>query len=304
MRKYLINTSVFILLLTVLVFVLALVSSNMVSRRGFKNWEAESNLLMMKSDYDYDLLIMGISHARNFSRHKNHLRMEEIMQYEIINIGIGGGRCGANDQHFFLKYFYDRGNSANKVLYVLSPTLMTKGFSNKASNTFALEPLNLDFFLQYLNYQTDNKYERLFYYVKSKFSRKWIKLQPSSLERKKSALKALDSTKIKKGLKLLQVEGERADEFQRNCIKVEETIRLSIANNSEIIFFIPPALFGKWQGHYETMDFLEKMREKYGVNYYDFSESVLIPKYYYDHHHLNSDGVDYFTENYLLNILK
>ena len=33
--------------------------------------------------------------------------------------------------------------------------------------------------------------------------------------------------------------------------------------------------------------------------YYDFSESVLIPKYYYDHHHLNSAGVDYFAENFL-----
>lgn len=303
MRKYLINTSVFILLLTVLVVLLALVSSNMVYKRGFKNWEVESNLLMMKSDYDYDLLIMGISHARNFARYKNHLRMEKILQRDIINIGIGEGKCGANDQHFFLKYFYNQGNSAKKVLYVLSPTLLNKGFINKASNTFELEPFRLDFFIQYLNYKSDNKYERLFYYVKSKFSRKWMKLKPRSPESKKNALEAIDSTKITEGLKLLLVEGERLDEFQRNCIKVEETIRLSIANNSEIIFFIPPALFGKWQGHYETMDFLEKMHEKYGVKYYDFSESVLIPKYYYDHHHLNSDGVDYFTENHLVEIL-
>jgi len=303
MKRYLINTVIFILAFLILVISLALLSSQMVYNRGFENWEAESNLLMMKSDHDYGLLIMGISHARNFSRHKNHLRLEKMLDREIINIGIGGGQCGANDQLFFLKYFYNRGNTANKVLYVLSPTLMTTGFSNKASNTFELEPFKIDFFGQYLNFKADNKYERLFYYVKSKFSRKWIKLKPKSLESKKSALKALDSAKIKEGLKLLLVDGERIDELQRNSVTVEETIKLAKANNSEIIFIIPPALFGKWKGHFEVMDFLKAMQEKYGTAYYDYSESVLIPKYYYDHHHLNSVGLDYFTENFLKKIL-
>jgi len=304
MKRYLINTVIFFLAFLAMVITLAIVSSNMVHRRGFDNWEVESNLLVMKTDHDYDLLIMGISHARNFSRHQNHLRLENILQSEIINIGIGEGKCGANDQHFFLKYFYNQGNTTDKVLYVLSPTMLNKGFINKASNTFELEPFRFDFFFQYLNYQADNKYERIFYYVKSKFSPNWLTLKPRSLKSQNSALEAIDSTQIKEGLKLLLVEGERMDEFQRNCIKVEETINLALANHSEIIFFIPPALFGKWQGHYETMDFLKKMNEKYGVKYYDFSESVLIPKYYYDHHHLNSAGVDYFAENYLKDALK
>lgn len=303
MKRYLINTTVFILAFILLVFALALLSSQMVYDRGFENWEAESNLLMMKSDHDYDLLIMGISHARNFSRHKNHLRLEKKLDRDIINIGIGGGQCGANDQLFFLKYFYNRDNTARQVLYVFSPTLMTKGFSNRASNTFALEPFRFDFFYQYLNFKADNKYERLFYYVKSKFSRKWMRLKPKSLESKKTALKELDSAKIKEGLKLLLVDGERLDEFQRNSVTVEETIKLAKARNSEIIFIIPPALFGKWHGHYEVMDFLKAMHEKYGTAYYDYSESVLIPEYYYDHHHLNSAGIDYFTENFLEKIL-
>ncbi|MCU0370225.1 MAG: hypothetical protein MUC31_02330 [Bacteroidales bacterium] len=304
MKKYLINTTVYILVFFALVLALALISSALVYRRGFENWEAESNLLMMKSDHDYDLVIMGISHARNFSRHKNHLRLEKILGMDIINIGIGEGKCGANDQYFFLKYFYHRGNTSGKILYVLSPTLLNKGFINQASNTFELEPFRLDFFMQYLKYESDNKYERLFYYVKSKFSRKWIHLKPRSLESKKLALEQIDSVKIREGLKLLLVEGERIDEFRRNCTKVEETIRLAREHHSEMIFFIPPALFGKWEGHYETIDFLKKMNEKYGVSYYDFSESVLIPHYYYDHHHLNSAGVDYFTETYLKEVLK
>jgi hypothetical protein len=303
MKRYLINTAVFILAFFILVIALALISSHVINKRGFENWEVEGNLLMMKSNHDYNLLIMGISHARNFARHKNHLRLEKILEKDIINIGIGEGKCGAKDQLFFLSYFYNRGNTTDQILYVMSPTLLNKGFINRASNTFEFEPFRLDFFIQYLTYEADNKYERLFYYVKSKFSRKWFHLKPRSLDMKRSALEELDSTKIKEGLKLLLVEGERMDEFRRNCITVEETIKLAKANNTEVIFFVPPALFGKWEGHYETMDFLKAMNEKYGTAYYDFSESVLIPEYYYDHHHLNSVGIDYFTEKYLKEVL-
>jgi hypothetical protein len=39
------------------------------------------------------------------------------------------------------------------------------------------------------------------------------------------------------------------------------------------------------------------------IAWYDFSESVLDPKLYYDYHHLNSAGVVYFTENYLKKII-
>ncbi|HNQ83328.1 MAG TPA: hypothetical protein PLW31_14300 [Bacteroidales bacterium] len=303
MKKYLINTAIFILAFLILVIALALASSRLVYKRAFRNWEVEGNLLVMKSNHDYNLLMMGISHARNFSRHKNHLRMEKILHQEIINIGIGEGKCGAIDQHFFLEYFYYKRNSADRIFYVMSPTLLNKGFINRASNTFEFEPFRLDFFIKYLGYKSDNKYERLFYYVKSKFARKWYRLQPRSLDEKKSALKEIDSTKIKEGLKLLLVDGERMDEFQRNCLVVEETIKLAKEHNTEVIFFIPPALFGKWEGHYETMDFLEEMYKKYGTRYYDFSESVLIPEYYYDHHHLNSKGIEYFAENYLKGIL-
>ena len=46
-----------------------------------------------------------------------------------------------------------------------------------------------------------------------------------SYESKDDALLALYSAEITEGLKLLLVDGERIDEFQRNCIKVEETIK-------------------------------------------------------------------------------
>ena len=36
----------------------------------------------------------------NFSRHKNHLRLEKILDKEIINIGIGEGKCGVNRPAF------------------------------------------------------------------------------------------------------------------------------------------------------------------------------------------------------------
>ena len=65
------------------------------------------------------------------------------------------------------------------------------------------------------------------------------------------------------------------------------------------MLIIPPALFGKWKGHEETVEFCRIMNVKYGVSFHDFSMSVLEPKLYYDHHHLNTNGVEYFTEKFL-----
>jgi hypothetical protein len=100
------------------------------------------------------------------------------------------------------------------------------------------------------------------------------------------------------------LEGENLEIFKKNCNQVEKTINDAKAKNSNIVFIIPPALFGKWKGHNETIDFCKRMEKKYNTSYFDFSESVLEPGYYYDHHHLNSDGVSYFTEKYIAPISK
>jgi len=48
-------------------FLLVIIFSKIVERNEFKNWETESNLLIMKPNTHYDILFLGNSHSRNFS---------------------------------------------------------------------------------------------------------------------------------------------------------------------------------------------------------------------------------------------
>jgi hypothetical protein len=184
---------------------------------------------------------------------------------------------------------------------VLSPPLLYGDYLNQSSGTFLLEPFELDLFKKYLAFEDgENKYNRLLYYLSSKLHPKWIFHFPKRDEIKKEKLLALDTAVVNAGFKMAYLEGESAAIFKKNCSQVENTIKLAQAKNSHIIFIIPPALFGKWKGHNETIEFCKKMQIQHNVEFYDFSESVLQPQYYYDHHHLNSEGIVYFTSNFLL----
>jgi hypothetical protein len=55
---------------------------------------------------------------------------------------------------------------------------------------------------------------------------------------------------------------------------------------------MPASLFGKWPGHDETIQWLDSKRQEYNLRVVDLSERwVMRTEYFYDHHHLNTDGV-------------
>ena len=303
MKKFIFKIIAYPIVLLVFVLIGAKLMSYVVKKRGFNNFETESNLLVIKENKKYDFLFMGISHARNFSRHKNHLRLDTILNKNFINIAQGGGLCGVKEQYFYLKYFYQNRNKTNQVVYILSPPMLFHTGLPLASKTFDFEPFEFDFFLKYLFFNSSNKTQRLYSYVSSKYTLDWINHQPKSFNKKQTYLLKLDSAKVKDGLNFTYKKGLANWQFARSSVIVDQTIQLISDNNSSCILIIPPALFGKWNGHNETLEFAEKMKKKYGLKVFDYSESVLDPKYYYDHHHLNSDGVMFFSRNYLLPIL-
>lgn len=299
MKRFLKQSTLYIFLLLGLLLIYLEISSEIVKSRHFENYETESNLLVLKSNEEYDLLFMGISHARNFSRHKNHLRIEDILEKKMINIGQGGGRCGINEQLYYLDYFYRKGNTTPIVVYIISPPLFFSETLPIASSTFDREPFELDFFLNYLFFKTENKKERLTSYIQSKLDPRWLSYKPYSRDSKDGKLDSVDFKKVEAGQQMVYKDTMAFRRFEKSTERVEETIKLAIERESKVILLIPPALFGKWKGHEEVEKFAKRMQKLNGVQYFDFSESVLSPEYYYDHHHLNTKGVIYFTENFL-----
>ncbi|WP_442264573.1 hypothetical protein ACSIGC_09410 [Tenacibaculum sp. ZS6-P6] len=307
MKKFIINSLAAFLVFTVIMIVIFHLTSYFVKQREFNNYNTESNTLFLKKNREYDILFMGISHARNFSRHKNHLRVENILNSNIVNIGQGGGICGVNEQLFYLNYFYKLGNKTSKIIYILSPPMLYSSTLPVASNTFDNEAFDFYFLSDYLKFNSKNKEERIISYLQSKLSFKWILKKPEYRADSKSF--ALDSLNLKNVIsgQDLAYSGLKLDtiQFQQSVKHVEMTIKLAKEKGDQIILLIPPALFGKWRGHQETSNFAKKMENMYSnVSFFDGSETVLKPKYYYDSHHLNTEGVIYFTRKYLKVLLK
>ena len=303
MKKFLTSTLLYISLLLVCLIVVLTVISKVVKNRGFSNYETESNTLVMGSNDHYDCLIMGISHARSLSRHKNHLRIEKILNKKIINIGQGDGMGGVNEQLFYLDYFYYKGNSASTVIYIASPPMFFSKNLPIASNSFDLETFELSFLLRYLFFDSENKQERIISYLQTKITQEWYKCKPYSKDSEDEKLETINITTILEGQKKIYGDSLALQRYSKSALRAEETIQLAIENKSKVIIIIPPTSFGKFIGHEQVVEFSQKMVKLYGVEFYDFSESVLSQEFYYDHHHLNTKGVVFFTKECLYPVL-
>ncbi|OOV18391.1 hypothetical protein BXU10_01340 [Flavobacterium sp. LM4] len=298
-KKFILKTILTGIGFFIILIIVLLGSSSYVKNRKFKNSQTESNTLFMKSNEKFDLMFMGISHARNFSRYGNDKIVENILKRKIVNIGQGGGKCGVNEQLFYLNYFYSKNNKVDTIFFILTPPILTSDKLPFSTNTFDEEAFDLNFFSQYLMFDTENKYERIIQYGQSKLKAPWINLKPDYRIGKFDSLKKINIESVIKGIKFVHGDSINVEVLNKACLGVEKIVKTAKQNKTTIIMIIPPALFGKWPEHYLAVNLAKKMKKMYNVNYYDFSESVLNPKYYYDHHHLNTNGVVYFTKGFL-----
>ncbi len=289
----------FPILLIIILVSLIHIFSFLVRARDFKIHETDSNTLVMKQNQHYDILLSGASHARILSRHQNHYRVEEILNKSATNIAQGAASCGVEEQYFYFKYFVKENNSVDQLIYILSPSYLFSETLPFASNTFNQEYFSYKFLFSYIKFDAENKRQRIFEYIRSKLTWAWITLKPDESEAMVKALEKVDPAAVEEGFRLSYSENPSIDRFKHSCDIIEDEINFALKHNTEVLFIIPPAVFGKWPGHEQVLSYAREMKERYGCQYFDFSESVMEPKYYFDHHHLNTNGVVYFTKNYL-----
>jgi len=286
-----------------LILGLVLLSSYIVKSRDFKVYETDSNTLVMGENTHYDILLSGASHARNLSRYRNHIRIERILDKSITNIAQGAATCGVNEQYFYLKYFYEQGNSVDQLVYLLSPPLLYSDQLPIASNTFNQEFFSFDFLCSYIEFDSENKRQRIFEYIRSKMTRDWISTRPVTKSIRDDVLEEVEPGIVNEILSMYYNPENSEQRFKVSCATIEEEIRFAAKHDTEVVFIIPPAVFGKWPGHFNVIEFVKEMEEKHGTRYYDLSESITNKEFYYDHHHLNTYGVVLFTKEYLKPIL-
>jgi hypothetical protein len=298
------KTFAFSLLVLVVIFGVTKLLSLQHEFETFAEYDIEDNLFFIKRDTHYDLMLMGISHARNFSLFKNHLRLEKILDQKMINIGRGGGKCGTEAEYVYLKYFFSRGNTVNTIVYIPTPPIMFSEYLAINSSIFENEPLKFGFFFQYLFSEAKNKKQQLYYYLRSKYTAHWRSIKPQPMESNDNSVTKYDSAAIQDGFRLAYPNGLDTIVFNRNKKILQKTVELCVENNVRVIFVMTPALFGQWPGNEQVFDFLWDLQASYPVEVYDYSESCTDMQLFFDHHHLNSKGVVWFTEKHLVPILK
>jgi len=303
MGRFLLKIFLFAIIVISIIFGAAKILSLKNENKSFANYDTDDNLYTIKRNEHFDFLIMGISHARNFTRHKNHLRVEKILNKKFINLGRGGGKCGPAAEYAYLQHFFSRGNKTDYVLYVPTPPMMFSDYLNVNSSIFEMEPFRVNFFFQYLFSEGKNKKQQLYYYITSKFKPQWENLKSVSMDSVGWHLEKYDTAAINLGFKQAYPNGLDSITFERNKLIVKKTIELCLKNNSKVIFMMTPSMFGAWPGHEQVFDYLNEIQLKYPIEIYDYSEVCKDSTLYFDHHHFNSKGVSWFTEVYINKIL-
>jgi len=268
------------------------------NKNNYKQFETESVIYSIPESKTFDLIIMGSSHGRMFTRGKNHLNVEKILNKKIVNISKSA--AGIVPEFEFLKYFYKNGNKASEIWYFIDPFIFYSSKWNEELYFLTDEPFRFDFFFQILfsNLTSEVKYN----YIKSKFSTEWIDFNASILPETESKLTKIDSTAVQKRAISVYPSGLSEEVFDKYSSVFKQLIMFANAKELKITFIIPPTLLGFLPGMKELKLFLKNIKKDDSISYFDFSETIKNPAYYYNHDHLNNNGVDFFTKKYLSHI--
>lgn len=297
--KFCTKLILFIVLFVVLTFIWVSVPQ---WRFQFTNKDTESNLLIMPSNENLDIVMLGTSHGRTFSRYGNHQRVENILQSRILNLSKGNGG-GPFVESLFLSYFYEQKNKADVVLYFIDPWVFYSAKWNEENFFLSEEPLNLNFLTLALKYGTDKQV--IFNYLKTKLGVGWLLTKPTiSLLSDEKSLAMVDKEAVEKRIENLYPDGTNEDYARLQMRYMENMLDLASQNKTKTIFIIPPTLLGNLPGHAQLIKRLEEWKKTYSIEFFDFSDSMSNPSLYADHDHLNSKGIDVFTQKFIKPILR
>ncbi len=296
--KFLKELSLVFLLFLLAFFGMALLANWWTARHTFQLHEVESNLFFINENEQVDMVVLGISHARNFSRQANHAITENALNKNILNLGRGNGLCGLHGQQLYLDFFFENGNSTGEVLFIATPPLMYGTYLDQNQTAFWDEPIRFDFSKFIIKNGDREKHWQLFQSFVRKLRPSWLSFQKYPNEPMTAQIEKVDPIIIEEGMKLAYPKGRRIETLQENIIYFKKIVSSTKINGAKLIVVIPPAVFGKWPGHEETMEWLQKVKELEDFKIMDLSEAILDKTFYYDHHHLNSEGVQKFWDIY------
>lgn len=260
--------------------------------------ESESNLLTTGENEHYPVVFLGTSRGRVFSRDGNHDRVEKILGGKVANLSKGGGG-GLMPAELHLSNFFDRGNTADHVIYLVDPWVFFSSINNENNDFFLKdEPFELAILWKLIvdRYPSD----RILSYLQMIAVTDWKKISrydaPGLTE---GRLKEIDQRKLEDARRYYLERYDR-NNFKRYSRVVASINRLVKKNGGRITYVMLPLLMPDFPGLSEVDRLLQETTSREdGVNYYNCASCMQDKQFYYDHMHFNKSGIDFFTRNCL-----
>lgn len=258
----------------------------------------EASFSAIPSNKQFDLAILGTSHAREFSRSGNKPNLESILNKRLWNLSKGFGHGGLVPGIAAWKLFKQRNNSTKQVLYFVDPWIFYYSKWNEENYFLEDEPLQWDIFKN--AYRNNAALPVFLNYVKAKFKPSYFLTKSLPLNRNYKQLDSINYINAEKQMKIYysdSIDVKTLNKYQQLFLEFTQTL-----NNDgvELIVVIPPTLLNKEPGFDSVWKFL---RTIHNIKVYDHSNAIRDPKLFYDISHLNSKGIEYYTSKFLKPIL-
>ncbi len=266
------------------------------------NWETEANLPLIGKNEEYDVVMLGSSHARIFSRFNNHKRVEKVLDRSVINLSQGSERGGVKNQQIYLKYFYGRGNEAKTLIYFVDPFVFYRKSLDNNVKTYINEPYRTDFRKELELSNTDAAIVD-FYVKKDKEGILPVVYPELEKDIQDTQVATLEAQAVIDRVNYLYQDAYNKVEFEATFAILLKTLDLAKRNDTRVIVIVPTTLIPEQLGDNYVYEALREESKKGTFEYYHYAHEITDTTLYYDTDHLNTEGVLYFSEKYLKPIL-
>lgn len=266
-------------------------------RNRFPVGKSESVLLTIPEDTHYDVLIVGPSHAQEFSWSGNHERVEEILGADVANLSSEG--TGPVPVDIFWKIWRERGNTADTVLYVAHPFAFYSSRFNEDNRFTGKEPIDPTMLSEMIDrgFGTDN----VMFYFQSKFNPVWVVGKPRADNGElEVGSEPIEPDLLEAAVGRLYPDGTDNDAFEKYAAVFDETVREMRDAGMRVVIMIPPTLMGEPDGLEAAAEHFEGLaRSDDGITFLDLTGVIEDHSEFLDLSHLNTAGVVHLTREYL-----
>lgn len=266
------------------------------------NWETEANLPVIGKREYYDVVMLGTSHARIFSRYQNHERVEKALDRKFINLSQGGERGGVRNQQVYLDYFLRRRNTAETLVYFVDPFVFYRSSLDNNEKIYINEPYRKDFASLLKQVETDTK-KIDFYNTKDSRGIQPIEYPEfdKTYQETQSGTPSLDA--INERIQFLYTDDYNKVKFDETLRVLMGTITKAKNEGMRVIVIVPTTQLPEQLGDKYVLEALKEESNKGDFEYYNYSHIISDTAMYYDTDHLNTEGIVFFTKQYLKPIL-